>query len=140
MRYKPFGVMVSKSWLFERAGRPVIYQPESEFDLLHETQRFRHKEYDPPSVDFTWEREWRIRTDALELDPGAVSLVVPNREWERWALDQHIAMLGQWTDNPCATETSCTRLDWLTRFAFRRRFRCFALIRTGCSLTSPLCA
>ena len=37
MRYKPFGVMVSKSWLFERAGRPVIYQPESEFDLLHET-------------------------------------------------------------------------------------------------------
>ena len=79
MRYKPFGVMVSKSWLFERAGRPVIYQPESEFDLLHETQRFRHKEYDPPSVDFTWEREWRIRTDALELDPGAVSLVVPNR-------------------------------------------------------------
>jgi len=25
MRYKPFGVMVDKNWLFVRGGRPVIY-------------------------------------------------------------------------------------------------------------------
>jgi hypothetical protein len=90
MRYKPFGVMVDKSWLFERGGRPVIYQPDSEFKLLHEDQKFRHVRYDPPSnVDFTWEREWRIQTEELSLELGTTTVVVPNREWERKVLDPH---------------------------------------------------
>jgi hypothetical protein len=54
MRYKPFGVMVEKQWLFERGGRPVIYQADSEYELLHEIQRFRHVGYEPATVDFTW--------------------------------------------------------------------------------------
>ncbi|MFH1560824.1 MAG: hypothetical protein ABID84_05385 [Chloroflexota bacterium] len=95
MRYKPFGVMVEKEWLFKRGGRPVIYQPDAEYSLLHETQRFRHVRYEPSSVDFTWEREWRIRTDELELDPSVTTLVVPNRAWEKWALGQHTAMLSR---------------------------------------------
>lgn len=33
MRYKPFGVMVDKAWLFAHGGRPVIYQPESEYRI-----------------------------------------------------------------------------------------------------------
>lgn len=95
MRYKPFGVMVEKQWLFERGGRPVIYQSDSEYELLHETQRFRHVRYEPATVDFTWEREWRIHTSELELDPAQTTLVVPNRAWEKWAQDQHIAMLSR---------------------------------------------
>lgn len=95
MRYKPFGVMVDKSWLFERGGRPVIYQSDAEYSLLHETQRFRHVRYEPESVDFTWEREWRVHADDLELDPSVTTLVVPNRTWEKWALDQHTAMLSR---------------------------------------------
>src|SRR6516165_2798679 len=27
-RYSPFGIMVPKDWLFERGGRPVIYQTD----------------------------------------------------------------------------------------------------------------
>jgi hypothetical protein len=95
VRYKPFGVMVGKEWLFEQGGRPVIYQPASEFELLHERQRFRHVRYEPPTVDFTWEREWRVETDRLELDPARVSLVVPDRKWERWAQSRHVAMLAR---------------------------------------------
>lgn len=95
MRYKPFGVMVPKTWLFEQGGRPVIYQPDAEFDLLHDDQRFRHVRYEPGTVDFTWEREWRIQIDELALDPAACTLVVPNREWERWALRRHTAMLSR---------------------------------------------
>jgi len=91
MPYKPFGVMVRKEWLFENGGRTAIYQPDDEFELLHETQRFRHKQYEPPRVDFTWEREWRVCADELDLDPAAVTLVVPTRAWERWAQDQHLA-------------------------------------------------
>jgi hypothetical protein len=30
-------------------------------------------------VDFTWEREWRLRLDELQFGPKDVTLVVPNR-------------------------------------------------------------
>ena len=89
MRYKPFGVMVAKTWLFNQGARPVIYQPEADFDLLVEQQRFRHVRYEPGKVDYTWEREWRVQVSALKLDPDQVTLVVPNRAWERWALRKH---------------------------------------------------
>lgn len=95
MRYKPFGVMLDKAWLFERGGRPVIYQPDGEYELLHEAQRYRHVRYEPGDVDYTWEREWRVRVDELELAPSAATLIVPNRAWEKWAFDQHTAMLGR---------------------------------------------
>jgi hypothetical protein len=69
MRYKPFGVMVTKQWLFERGGRPAIYQPDNEFDLLHERHRYRHVRYEPGKVDYTWEREWRLAADEIDLEP-----------------------------------------------------------------------
>ena len=87
-RYAPFGVMVDKEWLFKQGGRPVIYQPESEYSMLHEDQRYRHKQYEPDNnLDFTWEREWRITTAALQLDPSNAILVVPNRDWETTVLN-----------------------------------------------------
>jgi hypothetical protein len=95
VRYKPFGIMVDKAWLFAQGGRPVIYQPEAEFTLLHESQRYRHVRYEPPGVDFTWEREWRVQVDELALDPAAVTLVVPTRAWERWLQAEHSAMLSR---------------------------------------------
>lgn len=94
MRYSPFGVMVNKEWLFEKGGRPVIYQLDSEYSLLDESQRFRHVRYEPGTVDFTWEREWRVRVNELAIDPAASTLVVPNRAWEKWAFDQHMAKVG----------------------------------------------
>ncbi len=95
MRYKPFGIMVNKDWLFERGGRPAIYQPDSEFELLTESQRYRHVTYEPGSVHFTWEREWRILTRELPLEPEQTTVVVPTREWEDWFQSKHIAMLGR---------------------------------------------
>lgn len=41
--YAPLGVMIDKSWLYEKGGRPVIYESEEEYELLHESQRYRHK-------------------------------------------------------------------------------------------------
>lgn len=83
-RYAPYGVMVDKTWLFERGGRPAIYQPLEEYDLLPDTLKYRHVTYSPnadpkKSIDFTWEREWRLHADELELDPNHVTLVVPQR-------------------------------------------------------------
>ena len=90
MRYMPFGVMVDKAWLFDIGGRPVIYQPDFEFELLHDDQKYRHVRYEPANnVDFTWEREWRILIDELPLDPDVTTIVVPNRDWERKILQPH---------------------------------------------------
>jgi hypothetical protein len=90
-RYRPYGVMVSKLWLFKRGGRPVIYQPESEYSLLPEFLRYRHVRYEPQqSIDFMFEREWRILTDALVLDPSVCTLIVPNRQWEERFKQEHI--------------------------------------------------
>ena len=94
MRYKPFGVMVDKTWLFARGGRPVIYQSDAEYDLLKLEQQWRHVRYEPDrGIDFTWEREWRVQVDQLELDMDAATLVIPTRDWERRFHDQHIAGL-----------------------------------------------
>lgn len=83
-RYAPFGVMVDKSWLFARGGRPVIYQPDREFDQLPEPLRWRHMRFDldaTPPVEFTWEREWRMQVDELVLDPSFAVLAFPTDAW-----------------------------------------------------------
>jgi hypothetical protein len=93
-RYAPLGVMVDKTWLFGKGGRPVIYQPESEFGLLPEALQYRHVRYEPgrnKNKDFSWEREWRLRAEYLELDPSVTTLVVPHRHLVEHFKEQHLA-------------------------------------------------
>jgi hypothetical protein len=83
-RYQYFGIIVDKAWLFKRGGRPVIYQPAAELELLDPSIRFRHATYDPLDIakrDFTFEREWRIPQAELQFDPADVTLIVPTRAW-----------------------------------------------------------
>ena len=88
--YAPFGVMVDKTWLWNKGGRPVIYQSEEEYELLHTSQKYRHKRYEPDNgIDFTWEREWRIRTTEIPLEPKETTLIVPNRTWVDWLIKGH---------------------------------------------------
>ena len=89
-RYRPFGVIVEKEWLFKQGGRPVIYQPEQEFESLPETHRFRHVRYEPSNaIDHTFEREWRIKTERLTLEPKSCTLVVPSRGWDYKFREEH---------------------------------------------------
>lgn len=82
VRYAPFGVMVEKKWLYQKGGRPVIYGPDPDFAKLPEEMKYRHVRFwlgDKYEIDHTWEREWRIHTDKLILDPSQITLVVPDR-------------------------------------------------------------
>lgn len=80
-RYEPYGIAVTKKWLFEQGGRPVIYDDTNSFLQYPETLRYRFVPYDPTNgTDFTWEREWRIRTKELKLDPKHTLVVVPTSE------------------------------------------------------------
>jgi len=90
-RYAPFGVMFDKKWVYRKGGRPVIYQADSEYDLLPAILRWRHVRYEPtsePQIDFTWEREWRINCHELQFTPNDMVILLPNIEWrERLLLD-----------------------------------------------------
>ena len=82
-KYEPYGVLIGKRWFYERGGRPVIYGPSEDFEKLHDDLKHRHVQLhygEPHDVDFTWEREWRLKTEKLELDPEIVTVVVPTRD------------------------------------------------------------
>ena len=87
-RRQPYGVLLGKDYLFALGGRPVIYQSDAEYDQLPESLQYRHVRYDPlsiPPIDFTWEREWRLRADVLQLEPERCCIVVAS-EADRTAL------------------------------------------------------
>lgn len=91
-KYKPYGIIVRKPWLFQRGGRPVIYQPETEYSLLPESMRWRHVTYKPdtsPPIDFTWEREWRLSIESLDISPSHCWLVVPSVDALREVCQSH---------------------------------------------------
>jgi hypothetical protein len=80
-RYEPYGIAVSKKWLFAQGGRPVIYDHRDLMERLPDSEKYRWVEYDPTNnIDVTWEREWRAKTEHLSLDPSETLVVVPTRE------------------------------------------------------------
>src|SRR4030066_1562506 len=93
-RYKPFGVQVPKKWLFERGGRPVIYQTDAEYNALPDGLKWRHVRYDPignPPIDFTWEREWRFHDYELELSPDVTRVLLPSQAWAERLISDYAA-------------------------------------------------
>jgi len=80
-RYEPYGIGANKTWLFAKGGRPVVYEHPDNFASFPEKEKYRFVPYNPEKgVDFTWEREWRIRTNYLALDPHETLVVVPTSE------------------------------------------------------------
>lgn len=93
-RYRPFGIRLPKRWLYARGGRPVIYQSDAEYDQLPESHKWRHVRYEPgatPPIDFSWEREWRIKTEELPLPPGEANIIVPRESWAHELIAEHQA-------------------------------------------------
>jgi hypothetical protein len=74
IRYRFYGVVVSKRAVFDAGGRPVIYLPDSEGDWIPPEEKWRHVRYDE-RVDFTHEREWRVPGD-LDLRKLSIYVIV----------------------------------------------------------------
>src|SRR6476469_3677692 len=91
-RRQPYGVLLGKDYLYALGGRPVIYQSAAEYEQLPESMRYRHVEYDPladPPIDVTWEREWRLRSDILPLEPERCCIVVASEQDRIALLNEH---------------------------------------------------
>jgi hypothetical protein len=66
-RYRPIGLMFTKSFVYKKGGRPVIYDDEEFFKILPKEEQWRFVSFkmnDPNNIiDWTHEREWRIKGD-----------------------------------------------------------------------------
>ncbi|MBU3068269.1 hypothetical protein KOI40_00375 [Aestuariicella sp. G3-2] len=103
-RYRKYGVMVSKEWVFKNGGRPVIYQPENEYHLLPESLKWRHVSFEPPHIDFSWEREWRINKKEIDVTPEEFLFLVPSEEignllWTEYVDDKYRNCCGALEEN-----------------------------------------
>jgi len=91
-RYSPFGILVTKAWLYQRGGRPVIYESNEEYYSLPDSTKWRHMVYDPcrnPPIDFSWEREWRIQCEYLHFERNEASIVLPDESWANRLINEH---------------------------------------------------
>ncbi|WP_272972465.1 hypothetical protein [Alteromonas australica] len=60
-RYRYYGIAINKKAAFEQGARPVIYLPNDEADWIPAEQKWRHVRYEYGQIDWTYEREWRIK-------------------------------------------------------------------------------
>ncbi len=78
-RYEPFGVAVDKRYAFLKGARPVIHLPWREAErILSPDEMWRVVKIDlarNPTVDWTFEREWRLPGD-LPLVPRLSAALV----------------------------------------------------------------
>ncbi len=88
-QYSPFGVMTSKEHIYNLGGRHVIYQSDSELSQLNDENSWRHMRYEPPDIDLTWEREWRLKTDSFKFESNSAQIVVLDKSWEERLIEEH---------------------------------------------------
>ncbi len=78
-RYEPFGIAVDKRYAFAMGARPVIYLPWREAARIlppEESWRVVSIEMEKkPTVDWTFEREWRVAGD-LRFDSRLAAALV----------------------------------------------------------------
>lgn len=86
---QPIGIIVLKKALWQLGGRPVIYTDNADPEYWPEAERYRIVRTDlgraPQPVDWTHEREWRVR-GGLRLQQPQMNFtwwwpIVPNTEW-----------------------------------------------------------
>lgn len=112
--YEPFGIAISKEWLFKQGGRPVIYQPADEYDSLPVDLQYRHVSFDPCNgPDFTWEREWRINADFLQLNKDETLVIVPEAS-EAYIIAYEHSDIETEYDRDGSAEGGWHRPSWLT--------------------------
>lgn len=114
-RYTPFGFQYTKLTIFKMGGRPVIYSTKKEAIKQNKNSEinWRYVTYNPNPqavdyLDFTWEREWRIRKSNIPIKNDLTKLVFPNRKWIDRFIEDHEKKYHTGIDDDCE-ECFCKR-------------------------------
>lgn len=80
--FEPYGIGIRKNILKEMGAQPVIYTSETEFRILPEDDKFRFQPHQPPKIDWSLEKEWRIPANVSlnHLSPEDMVIVVSTPE------------------------------------------------------------
>ncbi|WP_342990214.1 MULTISPECIES: hypothetical protein [Bacteroides] len=78
--YAPYGIAIKKEHLFQLGARPVIYGTIEEKDILPESFKWRFEEYIPNVKDFTWLREWRLKSNLIDLTKENCFIITKTQE------------------------------------------------------------
>lgn len=135
-RYTPFGFQFTKKKVFEHGGRPVIYSLTSEYEKEKNNNNlnWRFVSYDPNKdglLDFSWEREWRIKAKSISVRPDIAKLVFPSKEWiNRFIMEHEKEYHGIDLEVDCK-ECYCTREATIFNFTdFLNEEQCESLSGT----------
>ncbi|MDF2906049.1 MAG: hypothetical protein K0R34_1370 [Herbinix sp.] len=84
IRYTPFGIRFSKNYIYKHGGRPVIYEDtEIAKSFLPKDEYWRIVKFnlmdDNNIVDWTHEREWRIKGD-FSFELSEVEVLLSNNQ------------------------------------------------------------
>ena len=109
-KYQPFGFKFYKKSIFRSGGREVIYSPENEKHLIHESMLWRYMRHDPLvvsertpyGVDFTWEREWRLPSNELPV-LEAKNIIVPNERY----ISRVVSETEKWLESNASEMEKC---------------------------------
>lgn len=80
--FAPYGIGFKKQYLYELGARHAIYGDDIEYNKLHSDLKWRFVKFDINSEEFSWQREWRLKTEKgfLDLDYNNAIIVVKSEE------------------------------------------------------------
>lgn len=79
--YAPYGIGIKKNLLFNEGCRPVIYGTKEDFGTFPKHLYWRCEEYMPGIKDYSWLREWRIKSESYNLPED--SIIITKTECEQ---------------------------------------------------------
>ncbi len=82
-------------------------------------------------LDFTWEREWRINTQKIQINPSEAKLVFPNLNWIERFIEEHEKEYHSLSTEVDCLECFCTRQATILNFTdFLKDEQCESLSGT----------
>lgn len=82
IRYRPYGISFNKKYIFNKGGRPVIYEQKDIARKKYPDDLWRIVSFDLNDknniVDWTHEREWRVKGN-FQFDLAEVTVLLTNK-------------------------------------------------------------
>ena len=79
--YAPYGIGIKKELLYNMGCRPVIYGTYEDFEAFPKQLLWRCVEYKPKVNDYSWLREWRLKSDVFSLPKDTI--VITKTDYEQ---------------------------------------------------------
>ncbi len=74
--FVPYGIGISRQFLFNKGARPLIYSSLEELELLPHEFKWRAMELNMVDYDFGWLREWRINSNLFDFSDYRNEIIV----------------------------------------------------------------